>query len=191
MNCNLKNLAATICASAAVLASANAAPVTYSIAWTGSSNYSLSGSFSFDEALLGTGAITGTSLNSFAIEVFLAGVSAGTWDYFANGVAPGGAVFNFNFNTTTESFAVGGSSPSANGQLWNAIAGSGLGCTGRVGFISGASAQGVCIDGLTFGSISTSQSTLTAARVGAVPEPGSAWLLALGLAGVLALRRRA
>jgi len=40
--------------------------VTLGITWTGSSGYSMTGQFSFADALLGTGVITGADLTGFA-----------------------------------------------------------------------------------------------------------------------------
>ena len=57
-----------------------AIPVGYDSDWTGASGYTLDGMFSFDDSLLGTGAIDVTDIDTLMIEVFLNNVSQGTFD---------------------------------------------------------------------------------------------------------------
>ena len=168
---------------------ANAVPVAYDIGWTGSGGYTMSGMFSIDDSLLGTGAIDETSVLSLMIEGFLNGVSVGTWDLFSDGLA-GSDTFNFNFDTTSETFIVGGFSASDTGQDWGVSVG-GTSCTASgFGFSSGSGAQGLCVNNTFIGAVPISQPTLTASRKVAVPEPGILALFGAGLFGLGLMRRR-
>ena len=90
----------------------------FNIDWTGTGGYTMTGMFSYDDSLIGTGPINGTDVNTFMIEGFLNGSNVGTWDFFADGLSAG-ATFNFNFNATSELFLIGGGSGGPTGQLWN------------------------------------------------------------------------
>jgi hypothetical protein len=183
----IKTLKRFIVAGALLAASAAAHAAVYTISWTGSGGYSMTGSMSFSDALLGTGPITASSLTSFSIEGFLGAASVGTWDRFADGLGVG-FNFNFNFDTTTEQFLTGGFSASSTGQDWNTTTG-GSTCN-TFGFSSGSASQGLCINGSSFvGAIPISQPTLIATRVSSVPEPSALALLGVALAGFAFARR--
>ena len=157
---------------------AKAAIIGYDLSWTGASGFSLTGMFSFDDSLLGTGSITGSSLDSFMIEGFDGGSSMGTFV---------GTPENFNFDTTTELLAVGGNSFTSGGQRWNATGTDGVGI---IGFESGSSGQSLYVSGSfhSASQISTSDSTLMVARK--VPEPSIIALFGLGLLGLGFARRK-
>jgi hypothetical protein len=168
---------------------ANADPIAYDISWTGSGGYTMTGMFSFDDSLLGTGAIDETSVLSLMIEGFLNNVSVGTFDLFGDAPLLGADTFNFNFDTTLETFIVGGFSSSLTGQDWGVSVGGGSCSTSGFGFSSGSGSQGICIAGTGFtGSVPINSPTLAATR--SVPEPGTLALLGIGLLGLGLSRRR-
>lgn len=167
---------------------------TYALSWTGFGTYSMTGSFSFDDALLG-GVITGGDLDDLEISVFQGATLIGTRSIAVDGLGSFAGDFNFNFDSGAEAFQVGGFSGGPNGQDWFTNVGGTLCDT--VGFSSGNSAQGVCVSGLGFfGSIAIESSTLVAVRQddpepGVIPLPASLPLLLGGLGGLALLRRRA
>ena len=77
---NFKRLAVTTAVAAALVSgyatSANA--IAFNIDWTGSGGYTMTGMFSYDDSLIGTGAIDENDVMSFMIEGFLNGGSVGT-----------------------------------------------------------------------------------------------------------------
>lgn len=145
--------------------------ISFNISWTGANGYNLTGMFGYNDSLIGTGPITGGQLDFFMMEVFQNTTSLGTWQ------PSQGGTFNFNFNTTTGQFLVGGLIGSTTGQVW--------GLSGpSVSFASGGATQGVGNPNPIFSSfISTAQSTLTATvqQPISVPEPSSS--LAILVAG--------
>jgi hypothetical protein len=122
----LQTILLAVVACLGLSAPAVAVPVGYDIEWTGTGGYTMDGMFSFDDSLLGTGAIDETDIDTFVIEGFLDNVSQGTFD-LADGLGAGASTFNFNFNTTTGLFIVGGFSHGAAGQQWNWGSNPGLG----------------------------------------------------------------
>ncbi|MEA5509642.1 PEP-CTERM sorting domain-containing protein [Crocosphaera sp. UHCC 0190] len=94
--------------------------ISFNINWTGGGGYTMTGMFSYDDVLIGTGAITGSSLDSFMIEFFQNSTSLGTWQ------PSDGGSFNFNFDTTTETFVLGGNTNTTTGQDWG-LSSSGFG----------------------------------------------------------------
>jgi hypothetical protein len=175
--------AALLVAGMAVAAPASAA--TYNFSWTGDLGYAMTGQFSFPDALLGTGPIDETDITAFRMTVLLNNVAQASWS-LADGVNAG-AIFNFNFDTTTGKFLVGGRNFTTTGQGWNVAEGFVVGCS-SAGFASGLGRQGICVSGAELDSIPTSNSTLTAT---AVPEPAALGLFGAALAGLGLLRRRA
>jgi len=169
-----------------VIAPKTASAVTYNISWFGSNGYALFGQFSYDDSIIGTGIVNESVIETFAIEGFHNGVSLGSWN-LADG-SDSAYLFNFNFNSTTEQFIVGGISSSATGQAWNRRA------TG-IGFESGDNHQVLTLNGIALdqhwmpinSQIDTALSTLTAAAV--VPVPAALYLFASGLLGLFGISR--
>ena len=79
----------------------------------GANSYSMTGMFSFPDALVNTGLINASHLDTFMITGFLNNSPIGS---FQLGTTP----INFNFDTTSFTFPTGGQSQSAAGQEWNA-----------------------------------------------------------------------
>ena len=145
--------------------------ISFNISWTGANGYNLTGMFGYNDSLIGTGPIAGGQLDFFMMEVFQNTTSLGTWQ------PSQGGTFNFNFNTTTGQFLVGGLAGSTTGQLWGTSGPS-------VSFASGSNAQAVGNPSTISSSfISIAQSTLTATvkQPISVPEPSSS--LAILVAG--------
>lgn len=132
--------------------------LSYNIGWTGTSGYSVDGSFSFNDNLANTGAITSSSLNSFTFTTRLNGVALQT----------GTTASQFNFNTTTQTFIVGGSSDTSTGQSWGSVVNGSLVGNGA-GFFSGGAFQAITNNGTVLGNLNIVNSTLTATLVTPVP----------------------
>lgn len=173
---------------------APAAAATFRINWAGSFGYTMTGSFAFDDSLLGSSAINQTALSALSIQVLLNGTLQGAWDYFANGLSPN-MTLNFNFNPSASKFLIGDPSDTPNGQAWN-YQSEGDNCPASgVGFVSGNAGEGVCFGGNVVSGVTYEEapSTLTATReisLTRAPEPGTMGLLAAALAGLMAFRRR-
>ncbi|WP_025898591.1 VPLPA-CTERM sorting domain-containing protein [Sneathiella glossodoripedis] len=150
----------------------NAAIKTYDISWTGTSNYSLVGNFSFNAATAGEH-VNENELLSFFIEGFRGTTSIGTYS---------GRVLNFNFNTATEEFVIGGSVTSGSGQLWNHD-------RPGIGFTSSARTQALLLNYSLVNSIPVENSTLTA-TLSSVPLPPAALLFSAALGGLGFFTRR-
>ncbi len=172
---------------ASLLAATAAQSADFDINWTVGGGYTLTGAFSFDDALLGTGAIDETDIDFLSFEVFDNGASIGS----SSGVAGdgfaglGGASFNFNFDATTFEFAQSGLLDAPDGQDWN-FDGPG------VGFGSGTRSQSVSLnmDGGIADSLIPSSDLSLQASVSEVPLPGALGLLLAGLGIVSIFRAR-
>lgn len=185
--------AAAVAAGLGIADAANAQAATYSIAWTGSMGYSLTGQFSFSDALVGTGAIDESDLIDFTFSVFLNGAFQGQWN-LGSPLGAGAQPFNFNFDTITETFLVGGAASGPTGQLWNMeeLSGAECGYPG-VGFASGPVKEGVCVNDYWQGPIvvNNGSTNLVATRLRAeVPEPTTLALFSIGVVGLGLARRR-
>jgi hypothetical protein len=156
---------------------AQAVPVTYNFNWAGSGGITMSGHFSFDDSSAGDGAIRDGEVTSLFFEGFNAGVSLGS-----NSIAHTLAGFNFNFDAVLGQFFLNGNSNDIAGQDWN------LGDPG-LGFGAGSVASTLTLNGGQVGVI-LNPVPLTAERAVQVPEPTMLSLLGVGIAGLLAGRRR-
>jgi len=161
--------------------------ITLQLSWVGGNGYSLTGAFSYSDSLINTGIIDETSIDTFMIEGFDGSTSLGTWN-LADG-SDSTYDFNFNFDTTSLTFVVGGISQSIKGQSWNRRA------TG-IGFESGDNHQALTLNGVALdqnwnptvnSQILTSDSTLVAT---VVPVPGAIYLMGSGLIALVSASKR-
>ncbi len=116
--------------------------ITQNLSWVGYNGYYMTGTFSFNDALIGTGVIDATSLDTLMIQGFRYGTPIGTWN-LADGQGAGATAFQFGFNTDTNSFLQGGSA--GEGQFWNNSGSPGL------GFFNNDSFQGLTLNGVVLG----------------------------------------
>lgn len=178
----------------ALAGAGGAEAASYAIDWTGENDWTMTGRFSFADALLGS-LVTFAELDDLAIAVFEAGTPMGARSLAVDGPGSHTAAFNFNFDSATGLFRVGGASDGPTGQEWFSSNG-GAECD-TIGFSSGSWAQGLCIEGRNFvdEAYVVGRSTLTATRLpdppgvapGVVPLPASLPLLAGGLLGLAVL----
>lgn len=183
----MKTRKLVLAAALALLPLSQAAASSWSLGWTGGAGYTMTGTFSITDGLVG--AATAADVTAMQIFGFQNGGAVGSWN-LADGFA--GFNFNFNFNTATGLFGQGGDSSGPEGQEWN-TGGGGASCgVTAFGFASGSALQGVCVNngGFTGG---TNIYNLTATRLDTtvVPVPASALLLASGLGLLGFMRRRA
>ena len=69
--------------------------VSFDISWAGANGYTMSGSFSYMDSLIGMGVIDESSIDTLMIEAFDGGGSIGSWN-LTDGSS---TTFNFNFDT--------------------------------------------------------------------------------------------
>ncbi len=163
---------------ASLIGSAHAA--VFDIGWTGTDNVTISGSFSFDDSLLGTGPIDGSDIDTLSYSVF-----DNVTEIFTFDLADAGPGFNFNFDATTQQFLVGGLSDGANGQQWFDGDDNGF-ISGNAGQLYTQSVPFIAF----FGFVNLPPSTLVATPVSQVPVPAALPLLATALAALGFLNRR-
>jgi hypothetical protein len=172
-------------------AGANAATVVFD--WSGSAGYSLTGQFTFSDALLGSTAINASSLTSFSMTGLLNGSSIGSWTYNSATLSP--YMFNFNFNPSTMTLLQISAATIGGGQYWNEMNSGGNICNGFGFFASNTAAQ-LCVGGSQV--LASRSANLLTARLESsvpstpIPEPATLLLFGLALAGLsLAQKRRA
>ncbi|HEY6344918.1 MAG TPA: hypothetical protein VIY49_25765 [Bryobacteraceae bacterium] len=110
--------------------------------------YTVIGYFSYSSSL--SGLIIGSQLDSFFVQIDYNGSPVGS-----RGLSSGytGYEFNFKFNAATLTFSQGGFSGGPTGQDWDDVTFSICCPDPGVGFSSGSSSQGVCVnDGRFVGS---------------------------------------
>ncbi len=115
----------------------------FQFCWVGGAGYTMRGTISFPDALLGTGLITQDQVTGFTILGFHDGVPVGGWSL--DQLKPD-TTWVMSFDTTALAFPTGGSRAQGSYQAWNA--------NGQVndcgpngfGFNGGNWAQDVCID---------------------------------------------
>jgi len=162
----------------------NSVPVTIDFSWAGGGAFTMSGNFTYDSADATDGAIRDGEVSSLFFEGSRFGVP-----FESNSAAPsqggGGqvALFNFNFNTLTSQFFLGGDSTSDDGQSWN-FGGSGL------GFFAGSVTSALSLDGTTFGTTPNPVPLVATAPAVAVPEPATLGMVVLCLAALGLSKRR-
>lgn len=182
---------------------------TYDIGWSGSNSIFLEGQFSFDASLIGDAdgdGVVGETGDDFIDEGDLAAFQFSIFRDTASGpVKLGGwlfdatsptSTFNFNFDTSTEQFLIGGNSSSGTGQDWGELSIVG-GSFAGVQFLSGSANQ--VVNDFSIGMISSQPidtSTLQALNgrdediIPPVPLPSGLPLLGAGLLCFGLMRKR-
>ena len=168
----------------------------FDLSWVGANGYSMSGMFSYWD-VFDDGVIEGNNLTSLMIEGFRYGASLGTWDLVADGLGNGALPLEFNFDTTTNEFLVGGLPEDDMAQLWNVFSNPGLGFGSTGDGIN--TAEGLLQDGglIIDSFLIDAGSTLTATPKEGItqepiPEPATVALLGIGIVGLAGaeVRRR-
>lgn len=161
--------------------SAHAIPLTYNFNWTGSNGYTMTGSFTGEDAGPVTDMyIRDSEVSELFFEGFLNNISIGSNNtaHLQNG-------FNFNFDVAAGAFVLGGISTTDSGQRWNVSGPVGF------GFGSGDLAAALFINsGLISGSITSAPVTIRAQLANAIPEPTSFALLGAGVIAFGVARRK-
>lgn len=148
---------------------AKAEIVTYDFAWTGNGGYAMTGFFNFDSADAADGAIR----DGEVLGLFFEGIAGGT-PFGSTTTAPSQPSFNFNFDTASGQFFLGGARDSDTGQDWNGF-GSGY------GFNAGRVFSAFNISGISVGSVLNPVPLVAVLRLNNVPEPATLALVTLSL----------
>ena len=153
--------------------------ISFDISWAGANGYTMSGTFSYADSLISTGVIDENAIATLMIEGFQNGSSIGTW----NLTDSSSTVFNFNFDTDSQSFIVGGKNATTTGQAWNYQGASGL------GFASGDINQLFSLNGDLVNDSIIPTGTALIATPSIVPVPAAMWLFGTGLLGLIGIAR--
>ncbi len=162
----------------------------FNFEWTGSNNYTMTGMFSFDDSLDNTGPIDESDLNSFMFEGFLSNVSIGafTADTSAADFGQTGSphAFQFNYDTTSNSFLLGGGVGSSMLQLWNFQPVTGIGW--GAGTLRAIFSLQNSADSLLSARDNPNTIVVTQKPTPTIPEPSTYLLFGSGLLGLAGYR---
>jgi len=128
-----------------LLATTPAQAAKFQFCWIGNSGYTMRGSISFPDALLGSGIITQDDVTGFSIYGFLDNFPIGSWTLDQRTTQ---TTWELYFDTTALEFPMGGIALDQSYQAWNANGDVNDCGAGGFGFNGGNWAQDVCIDNL-------------------------------------------
>lgn len=114
--------------------------VTHNFTWVGLNGYYMTGSFSYDDSLIGTGVIDQSDIDTLQITGYRYGNPIGSWS-LASGQGAGASTFMLHFDTNTNEFLQCNASGCA--QFWNEGGNPGL------GFFNGDTYQGLTLNGIS------------------------------------------
>ena len=116
---------------------------TFQFCWIGGAGYTMRGTITFPDALLGTGMITQDDVTAFSIQGFHDGLPIGAWSLAQ--IKPH-TTWTLSFDTIAMEFPTGGIRAEHSYQAWNANGQVNDCGIGGFGFNAGNWAQDVCID---------------------------------------------